>query len=52
MPPIGRDILLSGAVSFGIGFVLSCVLFGHLVRGMAANCRKLERILQARSATS
>lgn len=48
MPAIGRFILISGAVSFAVGFVLACVLFGRLVHGMAANCRKLEEALQSR----
>jgi len=50
MPTIGRLILISGAVSFVAGFALACLLFGRLLRGMAANCRKLEKILQSRSA--
>jgi hypothetical protein len=50
MPAIGREILISGAVSFAVGFVLACVLFGRLAYGMADNCRKLESLLESRQA--
>ena len=50
MPIIGKLILMSGAISFVVSFVLACLLFGRVVHGMAVNCRKLEKILQSRIA--
>lgn len=48
MPEIGKLILISGAASFALGFVLACILYGRLVHSMAGYCRKLEEMLQSR----
>jgi hypothetical protein len=48
MTTIGREILVSGAVSFVVGFALACILFGRLVRRLADNCKELENLLESR----
>ena len=48
MTGIAREILVSGAVSFVVGFALGCILFGRLAYGMARHCRELEEILESK----